>query len=327
MPQMQFTVHCWTLQRFLVILCGFSVACAEDWSYTNPKTAPDHWAQHFQTCQQIRQSPINFRKSETIFDPKLKPIKIVKQPNIQLSTEKYNVSNNGHSVMISFPPDRWYLSFTEDGDLSYSVLQMHFHWGSKNNQGAEHLLEGKSYSIEGHLVAYSKHLYGNSSQATSGAEGLAALGFWGEISHSSEHQDTFFDDLGEFESSLEDIRAPKSSKEIDPFDLSKILNHVNPSAYYRYSGSLTTPPCTPNVIWTVFQRPFTISEEQIEKLRSLVFPKTEADRHMQNNYRPVQPLNNDNSLIRRSVYVSWNGASKTTGRVLLASMVMMNNFL
>lgn len=38
---------------------------------------------------------------------------------------------------------------------------------------------------------------------------------------------------------------------------------------YRYSGSLTTPPCTEGVAWTVFTTPITASAAQIEALENL----------------------------------------------------------
>ena len=37
----------------------------------------------------------------------------------------------------------------------------------------------------------------------------------------------------------------------------------NLSDYYRYNGSLTTPPCYESVIWTVFKQPLTISPSQV----------------------------------------------------------------
>lgn len=33
--------------------------------------------------------------------------------------------------------------------------------------------------------------------------------------------------------------------------------------YYRYDGSLTTPPCYPSVLWTVFRNHVTISPKQV----------------------------------------------------------------
>ena len=33
--------------------------------------------------------------------------------------------------------------------------------------------------------------------------------------------------------------------------------------FYRYSGSLTTPGCFESVVWTVFDQPIQMSEEQV----------------------------------------------------------------
>ena len=51
---------------------------------------------------------------------------------------------------------------------------------------------------------------------------------------------------------------------------------------YRYDGSLTTPPCTPNILWSVMQTPIEMSAEQI----------AEFTRIMEGNNRPLQALNN-----------------------------------
>ncbi|KAL4197098.1 hypothetical protein AMTRI_Chr04g186420 [Amborella trichopoda] len=40
--------------------------------------------------------------------------------------------------------------------------------------------------------------------------------------------------------------------------------------YYRYLGSLTTPPCDEGVMWTVIKEVKTFSKEQLEKLRAAV---------------------------------------------------------
>ncbi len=51
---------------------------------------------------------------------------------------------------------------------------------------------------------------------------------------------------------------------------------------YRFSGSLTTPPCSEGVIWMVLEQPVSASAEQIRQFRSVL-------QHANN--RPVQPLN------------------------------------
>lgn len=40
--------------------------------------------------------------------------------------------------------------------------------------------------------------------------------------------------------------------------------------YYRYIGSLTTPPCTENVVWTIVKKVRTVSREQVGLLREAV---------------------------------------------------------
>jgi carbonic anhydrase len=51
--------------------------------------------------------------------------------------------------------------------------------------------------------------------------------------------------------------------------------------YYRYEGSLTTPPCSEGVHWLVMVEPVELSRQQIEAFRSV----------MEVNNRPVQPRN------------------------------------
>ncbi|MQM21244.1 hypothetical protein Taro_054280 [Colocasia esculenta] len=55
--------------------------------------------------------------------------------------------------------------------------------------------------------------------------------------------------------------------------------------YFRYQGSLTTPPCTEGVVWTVLQEVRTASYEQVMLLRAAV------EEDMKNNARPIQPRN------------------------------------
>lgn len=59
------------------------------------------------------------------------------------------------------------------------------------------------------------------------------------------------------------------------------------SRYYRYDGSLTTPPCFESVVWSVAIDPLKISFSQLRAFQSL------HDNHIkliQDTYRSVQRL-------------------------------------
>jgi carbonic anhydrase len=66
----------------------------------------------------------------------------------------------------------------------------------------------------------------------------------------------------------------------DSIDLNDFL--PKDQRYYQFMGSLTTPPCTENVLWNVIKQPTHVSKEQIRLFQQL-YPA---------NARPVQAVNN-----------------------------------
>lgn len=65
-----------------------------------------------------------------------------------------------------------------------------------------------------------------------------------------------------------------------PVDINLLLPEDR--TYWRFSGSLTTPPCSEGVTRIVLKQPMTLSAGQLEKFRHTIHPA---------NNRPVQPLN------------------------------------
>jgi len=55
----------------------------------------------------------------------------------------------------------------------------------------------------------------------------------------------------------------------------------NLNNYFKYSGSLTTPPCSEGVTWVVLKNPITIEKSDLAALSALEG----------NNNRPLKPLN------------------------------------
>lgn len=65
--------------------------------------------------------------------------------------------------------------------------------------------------------------------------------------------------------------------------------------FYKYKGSLTTPPCSEVVTWLVLAQPVEIGQEQEEAFRhersNVISPKTGDFSYLEDNYRPQIPLN------------------------------------
>jgi carbonic anhydrase len=59
------------------------------------------------------------------------------------------------------------------------------------------------------------------------------------------------------------------------------INQMLPAdkSYFTYMGSLTTPPCSENVLWLVLKNPIYVSEAQVKNF----------DRMYPMNARPLQP--------------------------------------
>ncbi len=70
---------------------------------------------------------------------------------------------------------------------------------------------------------------------------------------------------------------------------SDFLPPGNPRSFYRYQGSLTTPPCSETVDWVVLSQPVQVSREQINAF----------ERMYRFDARPLQPLDRRFLLKRR----------------------------
>jgi len=158
------------------------------------------------------------------------------------------VLNNGHTIQA--PAAEGNVT-TFDGK-PYAFQQVHFHHLS------EHTIDGRHAPMEAHFVH-------------KGADGkLLVLGVMIEEGKANPEIAALWE------------VAPQQSGEA-PAKASVDFAKLVPSAskFYRYAGSLTTPPCSEIVQWVVFEEPITVSKEQIE-----AFAKLYPD-----NARPVQALN------------------------------------
>ncbi|XP_040499077.1 carbonic anhydrase 12 isoform X3 [Ursus maritimus] len=177
----------------------------------------------------------------------------------------------------------------------YTATQLHLHWGNQNDpHGSEHTVGGKHFAAELHIVHYNSDLYPNASSASNKSEGLAVLAVLIEMGSFNPSYDKIF-------RHLQDVRYKGQAVLIPGFSIEELLPE-RPDEYYRYKGSLTTPPCHPTVLWTVFRNPVQISQEQLLALETALYYTYVDDpspREMVNNFRQVQEFE------ERQVYISF----------------------
>ncbi|KAK9001689.1 hypothetical protein V6N11_083466 [Hibiscus sabdariffa] len=199
-----------------------------------------------------RQSPINIRTVQV--SSQLRDL----QRNYRLA--KADLLNTTVNVEVNFIGDAGSISI--NGTV-YRVQNIHWHSPS------EHTFDGVRFPLEVHIV----HRSDQNTRAV--VSMLYRIG----------QPDLFLATISPSLSLLRQTERP--------------LGLVNPeqvgfqgSSYYRYDGSITVPPCTENVVWTVYLKINQASENQIRRLRNVLPPQN------RNNSRPTQPLNNRDVLFR-----------------------------
>uniref|UniRef100_A0A3B1K0Y3 Carbonic anhydrase n=1 Tax=Astyanax mexicanus TaxID=7994 RepID=A0A3B1K0Y3_ASTMX len=277
----------------IMILIAFPVSSnGGKWGYNGPN-GEHHWPKHFPYCGGAFQSPVNFQPELLRYDPNLFAIQL---QNYNLSSrEQLTLSNNGHSVQLSLPS---YMQLT-GLPHRYSAAQLHFHWGTQNVQaGSEHTVNGKQFAAEMHVVHFNSGKYPNISMAVDKSDGLAVLGVFIEVGEFNPAFEKFF-------KYVNGIKYRDQKVQVPAFNIRELL----PSRldeYYRYDGSLTTPPCFPSVLWTVFRQPVTISLRQYLALATALYSshaQEVAPMPMLGNYRKPQLMDN------RVVLVSFQDGS------------------
>ncbi|KAG9341244.1 hypothetical protein JZ751_019685 [Albula glossodonta] len=296
-------MHCFYLQTSIIFqvwsFITISASYGAKWTYTGPD-GEDHWYKHYPFCRGPFQSPIDFEPELLRYDPTLVPVEV---RNYNLSShEQLTLSNNGHSVQLSLPP-RMQLSGLPH---LYSAVQLHLHWGSPSlPPGSEHTVNGRRFAAELHVVHFNSDRYPNISMAADKSDGLAVLGVLIEIGE-------FNPAFNQFLKYLNGVKYKDQRIQISAFNIRGLLPaHLN--EYYRYDGSLTTPPCYASVLWTVFKNPVTISEKQFLALATSVFSSSQQESApvvLNGNYR--KPQNSENRIVLVSFQEGLHGTPTVT---------------
>ena len=173
------------------------------------------------------------------------------QPPIELDygPRAAEIVNTGHTIQVNVAAGSGIMV----EKVRYELLQFHFH------RGSEHTVAGVRFPLELHLVHRSEDgafavigvLY------REGAASGALAPIWNLLPS-----------------------EPGTAVALpDTVDVAALLPDRHTT--WRYTGSLTTPPCTEGVSWAVMADPMTLSAAQIEAFGAIY----------DGNYRPLQPLN------------------------------------
>ncbi len=234
------------LASTMMLLANTTASKAEGghWGYTGHNT-PDTWgtlSPKYHSCSEGRNQSPIDVRSS--IDPDLEAL------NLSYTKGSNEILNNGHTVQVNIEAGN---NMVVDG-ISFELKQFHFHTPSENH------IDGKSFPLEAHFVHLDKE----------GNIAVIALMF----------------EEGEENAQLAKVWAsmPKNAGDKSELKLTDIASSLLPENkdYYRFNGSLTTPPCTEGVRWFVLKTPVNISKLQVEAfLHTLHHP----------NNRPIQKTN------------------------------------
>ncbi len=235
------------------------------WGYTG-SSGPDAWhslSKEYLLCGSgKRQSPVNI-SNETPADLypmqyNYQPIPLLVLNNGHTLQANYNTLEGEETVTIggkAYPVQRkpQYNSTLMLGDVSYQLLQFHFHAPS------EHARDGQRYAMEVHLVH--KSADGN----------LAVVGVLFERGKENPALRKLLDNVS---TNINEVKLAQGVT-INAIELLPDDRRV-----FHYYGSLTTPPCSENVNWFVMTTPMKVSDTQVKQFENLIGE----------NARPLQPM-------------------------------------
>ncbi|XP_075699367.1 carbonic anhydrase 14 [Rhinoderma darwinii] len=284
---------------FLLRIAQSAVAGAS-WTYTGDH-GQEHWADSYPLCGGSAQSPINIQTADVSYNGKLPPIRPERYSTP--GGAPFALSNDGHTVKLSLPPTMRLHGLP----YNFTAVQLHLHWGSIfNPEGSEHQMDGKISPGELHIVHYNSDKFQDMNEAKIKSNGLAVLGIL--IETGSEDNSAY----GNIINNLDKITYADQSVLVPSFNIEELLPE-GLDRYFRYNGSLTTPPCYQSVLWTVFHNKVRISASQMEKLQTMLYSTKASSPSvvLESNVRAPQPLN------QRIVYSSFmKKLSLSTGKTL-----------
>ncbi|KAL0555443.1 hypothetical protein IC582_009388 [Cucumis melo] len=166
--------------------------------------------------------------------------------------------NDGHEIIVDWKGNN--AGSIKINNVDFQLQNYHWHHPS------EHTQDGKTYPLELHMVHFN-----NVTQK------IAVVGVLFEYGPG----DPFISMIERDIKYLNIEGGEEFLGKVDPR-----VARLDGRKYFRYIGSLTTPPCTEGVIWTVMEKVQTVAPYQVELLKQALVEEKNA--------RPLQKINGRN---------------------------------
>ncbi|XP_069710421.1 carbonic anhydrase 3-like isoform X1 [Phaenicophaeus curvirostris] len=281
------------------------------WGYDGDN-GPDHWHKNYPIAKGRHQSPIEINNKDVHYDRSLLPWFASYDPGAAKT-----ILNNGKTCRVVFD-DSFDRSVLRGGPLQgvYRLRQLHFHWGSSDDHGSEHVVNGVRYAGELHLLHWNPK-YSNYLDAVRRIDGIAVLAIFLQVGKTPKPEmKRILEEINAIKTKIGRISIKKETRRniisAQKFVSTSVLDaashelaqgkevpfpNFDPSIlfpkshdYWTYHGSFTTPPCEECITWIILREPITVSSDQMAKLRSLSKnAENEPDLPLVDNWRPTQP--------------------------------------
>ncbi|XP_071351269.1 receptor-type tyrosine-protein phosphatase gamma isoform X1 [Trachinotus anak] len=267
------------------------------WSYSGSH-GPRGWAASYPECAAKNQSPVDIADEQALVSEEYQEL-VLDKFNTE-SSNQTTMKNTGKTVAVLLKDDYFVRGAGLPG--RFKAEKMEFHWGQSNGSaGSEHSISGRRFPVEMQIYLYNSDDFDSLSAAIRERRIIAAMAVFFEM---GQKDNPAVDPIIQ---GLKGVVHHEKETNLRSF----ILRDLLPSSvdsYYRYTGSLTTPPCSKVVEWIIFSRPVYLSHSQLEAFYS-IFTTEQQDHvksveYLRNNFRPLQDLDN-RKVFKSAVKDAW----------------------
>ncbi|KAF7694915.1 carbonic anhydrase 2-like isoform X1 [Silurus meridionalis] len=288
-----------------------------NYCYTEDACSPYKWVKTFPSCiatASALQSPIELehvvKKNDSIYPLELR--------GFGVPQKSWTVVNIWDTVVVKFQAGMT----VKGGSIkhNYRLIEMRFHWGSRDTNGSEHKFNSRRFPMEMQIVGLAPGFV-NVDAASLVQSGLLMIGVFIDI---ASDENMAFRAIAH---AVLNVSYPGDSVSVTPPALSRLL--PDNYKFYQYYGGQTTPPCRQTVIWIVYEKPIFISREQYLPFITSVYYSDRNDpvkKLLVDNYRTIQPSLNRQIFVSSAVkIISARGAAQSQHTLLIHLCILTSS--